>query len=72
MFESNDRTAEAQCILRMLIWVRDEIERGLKCDEAAATVTQAIEMIGAHFPEAHADVVERIADDPWRTLYVNH
>lgn len=69
MLELKNRTVDAQCVLRMLLWVRDEIAIGLKCDEAAATLDHAIEMIGAQFPEAHAEIAEFIADEPWRSRF---
>jgi|HubBroStandDraft_6_1064221.scaffolds.fasta_scaffold104849_2 hypothetical protein len=65
MRELNNRTREAKCILRMLIWIRAEIAFGLNCDEAAEMLAKAIEVIGAHFPEARAEIIDCITDDPF-------
>jgi hypothetical protein len=61
MREPNNPTCEAKCILRMLIWIQTEIALGLNCAEAAEMVGKAIEMIGAHFPEARTDIID------WKT-----
>jgi hypothetical protein len=65
MRESNYHTREAKCILRMLIWVRAEIAFGLNCGEAAEMVAKAIDMIGADYPEARAEIIDCITDDPF-------
>jgi hypothetical protein len=65
MREPNNHTREATCILRMLIWVRAEIVLGLNCGEAAEMVGKAAELIGAHFPEARAEIIDCITDDPF-------
>jgi DNA-binding transcriptional MerR regulator len=65
MVETNDQAREAQCILRMLIWTRAEIAFGLDCSEAAENIAQAIEIIGARFPDAHAKIIDSIAEHPF-------